>query len=455
MPNLLNLKKKHTLITFFFIGIIISIFYASFNLNKYDRNENNRHLMIRGDTLFIWKEAESFKKDTIENKSLFGNGIQYTRTFLPSKLIAIYSLTFGTELFESYDNIYDDLQIKNGGKFFFLLFQIILYYLSLIFLYKKLILFYDNKDISFFTTSYLAIDPNILQWHGTFWTESIFISLLLILIGMLIKLQKTILYCFSLGLFLGIVYLQKTTAIFFIVLILPYIYFSETKYSLVKSLNVLVGLIVILSLLAYDNFKKTGIFYFLPMQTKDAHYMSLVPTIYEENGKLEVYKKLKKKEESWKIQNSYSQNEFKSQKNLAEFKKVEALRVILENKIITFKIYFKKTIAHMVLNPFQTFYWHKYNQNKFQNTEFHLTDESKKYFLFKIFYSTVFYPILLLGFISILKNRKNLKFHLLIFFVVLYLMFMLGWVGNSRYFIPSIIFLSIYFGHGLNYLKKL
>ena len=127
MPNLLNLKKKHTLITFFFIGIIISIFYASFNLNKYDRNENNRHLMIRGDTLFIWKEAESFKKDTIENKSLFGNGIQYTRTFLPSKLIAIYSLTFGTELFESYDNIYDDLQIKNGGKFFFSYFK--LYYI--------------------------------------------------------------------------------------------------------------------------------------------------------------------------------------------------------------------------------------------------------------------------------------------------------------------------------------
>ena len=34
-------------------------------------------------------------------------------------------------------------------------------------------------------------------------------------------------------------------------------------------------------------------------------------------------------------------------------------------------------------------------------------------------------------------------------------MFMLGWMGNSRYFMPSVIFLSIFFGNGLNYFMNL
>jgi hypothetical protein len=103
----------------------------------------------------------------------------------------------------------------------------------------------------------------------------------------------------------------------------------------------------------------------------------------------------------------------------------------------------------------QTFYWHKYNQKKYSKIEFHLSEESDEYFIYKIFYSTLFYIVIFMGALEIIKNNNKFKFHLLISVLILYLMFMLGWVGNSRYFMPSVIFLSIYFGHGINYIKKL
>ena len=84
-------RKNKSLIYIFLIGILISSLYATYNINKFEKNEKNGHLMIRGDINLVWREAYAFKKDLIEKKNFFGNGIFYTRTFLPSKTIALYS----------------------------------------------------------------------------------------------------------------------------------------------------------------------------------------------------------------------------------------------------------------------------------------------------------------------------------------------------------------------------
>lgn len=444
-------ERKNQLILIFLIGILISSFYAIYNLNKFDKNEGNSHLMVRGDINLIWQEAESFKKDIIETKSFFGNGIEYTRTFLPSKLIAIYSIITNQELYEDYENKI----IKINGKMFYLLFQILFYYLCLLFLYKRLLYFYDDKNLIFYIIAFLALDPNILQWHGTFWSESIFVSFQILLIGMTIKSNKSNLFCLCLGLFLGLVFLQKTVGIFFIFFIALYIFFSEQKNYKLKIVNIFLGFAIILTLLGYDNYKKTGIFYVMPLQTKNAHYGSFIVQIYNKKNELKLIDQLKKSEEEWKVKNNYSGDNFQSKYDLGNFRQKKAIKIMLNNKIITMQIYLKKIIHHAVLNPFQTFYWHKYNQKDYYGIEFHLSKESKKYFIFKIFYSLIFYIILFVGIFSFIKKRNKLDFHLLIFFLVLYLVFMLGWVGNSRYFIPSIVFLSIFFGHGLNYFNKL
>lgn len=444
-------KNTNSLIIIFLIGILFSSFYAIYNINKFDKNENGRHLMIRGDTSLIWREANSFKKDLNKNQNFFGNGMEYTRTFLPSKMIAFYSLLSGHDLFEDSKSTI----IKVGGKLPFLLFQIIIYYLSLIFLYKKILFLYDNKNISFCIILYLALDLNIIQWHGTFWTESIFISLQVFLVGMIISKNKTNLFCLSLGLFLGLIFLQKTVGILFILFIIFFIFFSESENKKLKVASIFLGFSLVLCFLGFDNFKKTGIFYIMPTQTKMAHYNVLIVQIYKEKNDLNTFKKIKKSEEEWKIENSYSEDNFKSLYNLRKFQQTKAIEAILNNKIITIKIYLKKIINHSLLNPLQTYYWHKYNQLEYAETEFHQSKESKQYKIFKILYSLIFYIILLIGFVRTIKDKKNYKFHLLLLFLVTYLIFMLGWVGNSRYYIPSIIFLSIFVGHGIDYISKL
>ena len=72
----------------------------------------------------------------------------------------------------------------------------------------------------------------------------------------------------------------------------------------------------------------------------------------------------------------------------------------------------------------------------------------------KIVYSMLIYIVIFSGLLSSLR-RIDFAFNLLIITSALYMFAMLGWVGNSRYFSPSLIYLSIYFGYGLNYLINL
>ena len=139
-------KNDKYLIYIFLIGILISSLYAIYNINKFEKNEKNGHLMIRGDIDIVWREAYSFKKDLIEKKNFFGNGIFYTRTFLPSKTVALYSFLLNQDIYENIDN----KTFKEGKKLIYLFFQITIFYLSLLYLYKKLLLYYDSKNVSFF-----------------------------------------------------------------------------------------------------------------------------------------------------------------------------------------------------------------------------------------------------------------------------------------------------------------
>ena len=447
---------KYLKLTYFvlILGIIISISYAFFNLSKFDKSQETNasaHLMINGDLRVIWKEAESFKKDLLENKTIFGNGLEYRRTFLPSKTLALYSILTNQDLYEDYENKI----IKENGRRLYLLLQILFYYLSLLFLYRKLVFFYKNNNTSFYIVSYLALDPNIIQWHGTFWTESIFFSLQLLLIGMTIKQKKSNLFCLYLGLILGLIFLQKTVGILFIFFLIIYIYCSEEKNNKLKSFNTILGFSIILLILGYDNYKKTRIFYVMPLVTLNAHYAYIIPQIFEKNDDIQSMADIKNSEKRWKIKNNYSKDNFYTHYKLRKYQQKKAIEVMLNNKITTIQIYLKKNIIHSVLNPLQTFYWHKYNQAEYNEKEFHFSDESKNYFIYKIFYSALFYMVIFMGILEIIKNKKKFKFHLLISFLIIYSMFMLGWMGNSRYFMPSVIFLSIFFGNGVNYFVNL
>ena len=442
-------KSNKTLITILLLGFVFSILYSLFNLKYFDKNQNlNSHLMIRGDINLIWQESHQFKEDLVENHKIIGGGKEYTRTFLPSKILSIFYLIFDEEFYQDYEKEI----ISIGGKFKYLFFQIIVFYGSLIFFYKNLIKYYKDKNLSLFTVSFLALDPNIIQWHGTFWTESIFFSLQLILLSLILKERKSYSIFFIIGILLGISYLQKTVAIFLVFFVFIFLIFDEKKKRILKNLILLSGFIFVLSYLAFDNYKKTGVTYVMPLQTKTAHYIYVAQKIVSKNeGNVE---RLKIEEERWKKKNDYDEGNFKSNLDYLNFIQDQALKVMLENKTETIKIYIRNSLSYLILNPLQTYYWHKYNDQIYKNQEFHLSEEAKRYFYIKFLYSLLVYSIIALGLFRIYINRFKINFHLLILFFVFYFTFMLGWVGNSRYFMPSLIFLSVFFGNGLAQLKN-
>jgi len=67
----MNTSKKVFFLLIF--GFIISLYYSYYNLSKFDKYDldTTQHLMVRGDISNLWREAESFKKDFIQEKKKF------------------------------------------------------------------------------------------------------------------------------------------------------------------------------------------------------------------------------------------------------------------------------------------------------------------------------------------------------------------------------------------------
>ena len=68
----------------------------------------------------------------------------------------------------------------------YLIIQCLIYYISLFFLYS-IISNKLEKKVCMGIIFFLALEPTIFQYHGTFWTESIFFSIQLIIIGLILN----------------------------------------------------------------------------------------------------------------------------------------------------------------------------------------------------------------------------------------------------------------------------
>jgi len=433
------------------IGIVISISYSFHNIKKFDIiDENKESPMIKGDLLLIWKEAESFKNDVKNNKSIFSSGAEHTRTYLPSKLLAIYSIVSDKKLFEDFDKQI----VSKDGKINYLIFQILLYYSCLFYFYKKYKEFFNSEKKSLIILIILAFEPTINQWHSSFWTESIFISLQIFFLGMIMSNSRSNIFYFIIGIVLGLLFLQKTIAIFLIIPFLIYIFISKFEKKIIKSLSTLLGLFIVLFYLGYSNYVKTGIFYIMPLQAKAAHYAYLIPMIYEQNNEIEKMNSFINKEKKWMEDQNLNLELFSDNYKFAEYKKQKSIEIIKNNKIITLYIYVKNTIHHFLLNPVQVYYWHKYNQIEFSSTEFHLSNDKKKWLIPRLIYSSIIYLVIFAGFINVLIKREKIFFYFFVLICVLYYSVMLGWVGNTRYFMPSFALLPLFMSEGLSLLFK-
>tara|TARA_B100001175_G_scaffold241887_1_gene208214 strand:+ start:409 stop:1776 length:1368 start_codon:yes stop_codon:yes gene_type:complete len=452
-------KKKIylSLLLGFFISSLISIYYVS-KYDVYEVSSDNleNHQMIKGPPGIYWQQAHKLKEDLKQNKNYFKTGDEYRNPYLPSKIIFIFSSLVDLELIDEFNNIKIDKK-----KVFILIIQTIIYYLSILFFYKEIKKEYDERS-SLFIVTFLALEPTLLLFHSSFWSESIFFSIQIIFFTLLIKNSKNFTINFIAGFVLGLLFLQRSVAMLYIFPVIFYYILIFKKNFIKPSIFLICGYLFVLIFIGYHNHSRSGIFYISPTQSKDGFYKYMLPSVISKKDNISILQAkdlLKSKEKVWIEENNI---DLKKEKDLLfyyNFLQKESFRIIVENPIISATHVLKKTIHFVVLDPLRhVHFYYKYEYKGKPETRYYQSETHMNMIPFRIIYTLLVYSISFCGLIYLYKNNK--KNHLL--FVVLSLLYftaVCSWIGNTRYFTPCLIYLSLLFGNGLNlignYIKKL
>ena len=467
--NNFNINLNILVILFSFL---ITIGYANFNISKYDKNLINQegkkyHVMIKHDVFRYFSHGDEIKEDIKNGKSYFETGRNNFTKYLYPRIIALYYLIFDYNLFEDKNND----NIKTGVHFKFLFFQVLLYYLSIFFLYSQIKKKLDEK-ILFFSLIFLCIEPTIIQYHGAFWSESIFFSIQILLMALILNEKETGSKYFILGILLSILALQRSNGLYYIVPVIVYLYIIHGLSFTKKVPYTLIGFLVLLMFVGLHNFKKTGKFYFIPLETKAVLHAYVIENILDDetykNEKKNTIKKLKKTnlniDYSYLDKLNYSRFSFtfcehiqsKNKKenleflNICEYLNKRSKEIVLANPLETVKFIARRSISFIILNPF-----HIYSDHKFYSGSYYYHSETHKKLLpYRIIYSFIVYLICIVGLISLLK-LKNKNILIFILLSSIYFFSILSWQGSNRYFTPVLIYISFLFGSGTNEITKI
>ena len=462
----LNIAYVQIVIFFsFFLSLILSTYYLK-NYDKYPDLENSNHLMIKSDSYRYLSHGAEIKKDLDDGKKFFETGREHFTKYLPPRLAAAYYYLLDIDLF----NNFDEKKINIGIHFPYLLIQSLIYYLSLIFLYSAILIKIEKK-ICLPIIVFLCIEPTIFQYHGTFWSESIFFSLQIIVLTLILKNKINVFNFFILGVFISLLSLQRQTAYFFIIPIIFYYLIFIKKNEYYKLIFLFIGFFTIQSIVGYNNLIRDNKFYLLSGDSKTAIYYNIGQQLVSEGNDLtrEEFRNF----DSKMAQNWLQKNSIKfDTKNVANkientrlpftvyrksivnesdkvlfdnFYAKKTIEILLNRPWLSFKIILKNSMHSALLNPF-----HIYSDHNFVDSEYYyLTETHDKLIPIRIFYSILIYTISLLGFFTLVM-KKEYKLLSILMLSMIYSYGMISWHGNTRYFVPVLIYLSFFFGYGCN-----
>lgn len=445
----MNTKNKIYLIILLglFLSAILSLYYVS----TYDAYEiysdlSKRHQMIKSDVGKFWYFANELKKDINMGINFFETGTEYRIPYLPEKTLYFLSSLINLELYNESGNVNLDKK-----KVLILIFQAIFYYLSILFFYKGIKNIYPDKAV-LFIICFLCFEPTLLLFHSSFWSESIFFSMQLIFFTLLIKNSNKFSINFIAGILLGFLLLQRSVSMFYILPVILYFMIVFKKQFIKPSVFLIIGYLIVIVFLGYHNLSRSGVFYVSPSQSKDGFYSYMIPSLVSKKQKIstvEASETLFNEDKIWiKEQNL----DLKDEKDLLQYYnhiQKKSLKLMLENPFLTIEHIIKKTMHFYVLDPLRhVHFFYKYEYRSYDNS---LTQQ--KLIPFRIVYSLFIYVICIIGFFILLKSKKDN--HLtIVLFSILYFSIMSSWIGNTRYFAPCLIYLSIFFGNGLHYLSN-
>ena len=468
-------KKKISIYFLIFISLIFSSILSVYYINIYDvyNLDGVTHVMLKEETAYHWIYAAKIIEQIKSGVPFYIAGEEVFTKPLPQRLVALYSIITNFQIIEDWNTE----KITQGGKLPFLLIQSILYY-SVIYLFYKKISKYFSPTIVFFIIAFLCFEPTIFQYHSSFWTESFYFSIqLLILILMLDDKGKK--KFIIIGFLLGILFMQRTAGVFYFFFVILFFFFTIKKDKHTKIFILIFFYLLVYLSIGLHNYKRANFFYVIPTEVKYGMYKYFAINILadakgssvEEVNKEEVKKSLTWIKENINKENLANINYLKKQnepfaigKSLKDesdryrfygYLNKRAYEILLENPLITFKRIIIKFLHFSVLDPFFVYYDNEYfkNYSSYIIGDFVFGSEHIKLIPIRILYSIVIYIIVFCGLISCFK--KNPKLFFLILGSVLYYYFIAGWYGKTRLYSPILIYLSIFFGCGIDYLKKI
>lgn len=455
-------KKKIILIVLSF-GIVVSLLYAlifwkhyekySFHLKIgtgiFENDENAEHLkgqysgskILNGKDVFLYFITAEEILNSLKEKNFFFAQPESKISFLHPNIIAYFSYVTNDHIIQNHGN-YKNLII--GKKKFLIYLQVFTYYISLIFLFRS------TQNVIGFRKSlilitFLSIEPTIMQWNISFMSESFFFSFLILFLSFVL-LEKKIFYFLS-GVFFGLMILQRFFVFYFFIFIFIYFFIKSKKIFSKQMLIFFLGTLLVLFILIISNYLRSKTFYLLPMQAKlhFAHYYEHKLLQKEKNiTSLESIYILEKRNEDWKKKNLIINSE-ETRLQYYKFREQEALKIIFRNKYDFIKLLIRSGFNVIFINPTQM--WFKYS--KYDNWKtFKETNDFKISLFIRVFYSLFLYVTCVVGVINF-NIKKNFSLYFLFLSFILYNLIISSVGMNERYFVPSIIFFSLFFSIGL------
>lgn len=160
--NILSNKRKN----FFSISSILiiisfvcSVFTSIYFVSKYDKyqKDNLTHIMLKEETFYHWLSAAKIVNQVKSGENFFIAGEEVLTKPLPQRLVAIYSWITDFKILSN-DN--KNLKVNLGSKLGFLITQSLVYYLSLLYFYKIIKVFFPEKNC-LYIIAFLAFEPNL------------------------------------------------------------------------------------------------------------------------------------------------------------------------------------------------------------------------------------------------------------------------------------------------------
>jgi hypothetical protein len=463
--------KNKLNLSIIFISFFLSLLYSEYNLKNFDKNivtaDRAYHQMIKSDPYRYLNDGYGITKELREGTPFLKTGPENYTKYLPARIAAIYYYIFNYELFEDKE----EKIIKSSIHNFYLYIQCFFYFISVFFFSYSLRKKINNDLVVNSAIIFLCIEPTIFQYHGSFWSESYFFSFQLLLLTFILRSESWI-NLFFVGIFLGILSLQKQLAFFYVIPIILYYLYYLNNYKIKKIFSFLLGFFLVLCILGFNNLGRTGKFHILPGDTRLDLHLDLVEKVmmkknkiskqqfrinegeamskWIDNNNIEIKlpkEKLNKKYTYWEYRHSII-----NEKDKGLFDKEISKRTVYyfaEYPIDFLQFISKSAIHTILLNPF-----HIYSDNKYESGEFYYaTKEHDELVNLRIVYTFIIYSFCLIGLCNLYRT-KNYKLLSLCLLSIIYFYSLVSWHGNTRYFMPNLIYLSLFFGYSVPLIKS-